>query len=48
MAHIADNTSSQRPRGARSRHWTPLETLSFVAASSALLWMVIIQLAQAA
>ncbi len=48
MAHTADNTASDRPNATRSRHWTALETLSFVAASSALLWIAIIHLAQAA
>ena len=48
MAHTADTPSSHRPQATRRRHWTALETLSFVAASSALLWIAIIHLAQAA
>ncbi|MEH6678646.1 hypothetical protein [Phenylobacterium sp.] len=45
MAHTAD---MHRAHATRSRRWSPLETLSFVTACSALLWLAIIQLAQAA
>ena len=48
MAHTADTPSSHRAPATRSRRWSPLETLSFVTACSALLWLAIIQLAQAA
>ena len=38
---------SETPAGALARrpddHWTPRETLVFVAASSALLWMMILE-----
>jgi hypothetical protein len=48
MAHTADTPSSHGPQARCRRHWTALETLSFVAATSALLWIAIIHLAQAA
>ena len=48
MTHTADNTASHPASPRQGRHWTALESLAFVAASSALLWVVIFQLARIA
>jgi len=48
MTRTAHSTTAHSAKARRDRHWTALESLTFVAASSALLWVVIFQLARAA
>ncbi|MDO8408833.1 MAG: hypothetical protein Q7S93_02040 [Phenylobacterium sp.] len=48
MAQTANNTTPHQSEPRRRRDWTAFESLAFVAASSALLWIAIIHLAQAA